>query len=89
RVPEVLVRVTRAGRAVPGALVFAEAEERQGMRPWGVRADGAGTSWFVLPEPGRYRFTCDGAAAQVEAREHPVGAPPGYGHVQRVKLELG
>ncbi|MFH1569888.1 MAG: glycoside hydrolase family 2 TIM barrel-domain containing protein, partial [Gemmatimonadota bacterium] len=47
RVPEVLVRVTRAGRAVPGALVFAEAEERQGMRPWGVRADGAGTSWFV------------------------------------------
>ena len=88
RVPEVLVQVGRDGRPVAGALVFVEALEGQALRPWGVRADAGGNSWFALDEPGRYRFSCRGVRVEVEAVCQPVQAPPGYGHVQRLSLTL-
>lgn len=88
RVPEVIVEVVRGGAPVSGALVFVAASAGQGLEPYGVRADRAGTSWFVLPEAGRYRFCCGGVGVEVEAVAAPVVAPAGYGHVQRVRLEL-
>ena len=39
------------------------------MMPWGVLSDEAGSSWFVLPEPGRYEVSC-GAASAVVTAEH-------------------
>lgn len=89
RAPEVIVRVEEGGRPVPGAQVFVEVLEGQGMAPFGVRADQQGASWFVLPGQGRYRFRCGATSIEVVALRHPVVAPPGYGHVQRVRLELG
>ena len=71
----------------PGAPVFVEPLAGQAVEPFGVRADRDGRSWFVLPEPGPYRFTCGSQAAEVVARDQPVDAPPGYGHIQRVSME--
>ena len=88
RVPEVIVTVTRRGRPVAGAQVFCYALEGQGMLPCGVRADGEGTAWFVLPEEGRYRFTCGVVAVSVSAQRQPIDAPPGYGHIQHTAIEL-
>jgi hypothetical protein len=88
RVPEVMVRVEEGGKPVAGAQVFAAAVEGQAMAPFGVRADRQGTSWFALPGPGRYCFSCGAARVEVEARMQPIAAPPGYGHVQYVRLEL-
>ena len=82
RLPEVIVETAR-----PGAPVFVEPLAGQAAAPFGVRADGNGRSWFVLPEPGPYRFTCGPAAAEVVAQEQPVDAPPGYGHIQRVSMD--
>ena len=88
RIPEVIAQVERNGEAVAGAQVFVVPLEGQGVIPFGVRADARGTSWFVLPEPGRYRFNCGDAAVEVETHCAPVDAPAGYGHIQRVRLEL-
>ena len=82
RLPEVIVETAR-----PGAPVFVEPLAGQAVAPFGVRADGNGRSWFVLPEPGPYRFTCGPAAAEVVAQDQPVDAPPGYGHIQRVLVD--
>ena len=89
RAPEVIVEVVRHGAPVAGAQVFVEAREGQGLQPFGVQADGEGTSWFVLPEPGVYQFRCGAASVDVETTCQPVEAPPGYDHVQRVELKLG
>ena len=88
RVPEVIVEVSRGGEPVAGAQVFVAACEGQGMEAFGVRADAVGTSWFVLPEVGRYRFFCGGAEIGVDVVCGRVVAEAGYGHVQRVRLEL-
>ena len=88
RVPEVIVRVAQNGRSVAGAQVFVAPLAGQGVTTFGVQADKAGTSWFALPEPGLYRFTCGAASAEVEATCAPIEAPPGYGHVLQVQLEL-
>ena len=88
RVPEVLVQVTRRGEPVADADVFVGPLEGQGLTPFGVRADSAGTSWFVLPEGGRYAFSCDRRRVELVARRQPIDVPPGYDHVQRVQLEL-
>jgi len=88
RIPEVIVHVERDGRPVAGAQVFLEPLEGQGVMSFGVQADEGGTSWFALPEPGRYRFWYDAAAVEVEARCAPIEAPPGYGHIQHVRLAL-
>ena len=48
----------------------------------------AGTAWFVLPEAGAYRFTCQGASVDVESEPQPIRAPGGYDHVQSVELHL-
>ena len=83
-----MVQVRRGTDLAGGTLVFVEPLEGQGVTPWGVRADAAGTSWFALPEPGRYRFACEGEAVQVETRCHPVQAPAGYDHLQKVEISL-
>ena len=88
RVPEVLVEVTLQGQPVAGAQVFVEPLEGQGLTPFGVKADAAGTSWFVLPEAGRYAFSCDRGRIEAVARRQPIAAPPGYDHIQGVQLEL-
>ena len=88
RVPEVLVQVTRRGQPIAGAQVFVEPLEGQGLAPFGIQADGAGTSWFVLPEAGRYAFACDRERVEAVAQRQPISAPPGYDHIQRVRLEL-
>ena len=88
RLPEVLVHVRRDDEPAGEALVFVEPLEGQAMAPWGMRADAAGTGWFYLPEPGRYRFTCEGESAEVEAPCQPVQAPPGYDHVQQIQIVL-
>jgi hypothetical protein len=68
--------------------VFVEACEGQGVEGYGVQADEGGTSWFVLSEAGKYRFWCEGESVEVVARCFAVQAPAGYGHVQRVLLEV-
>jgi hypothetical protein len=88
RLPEVIVRVERGGQPVPRAHVFAAPLEGQGMAPFGIQADAAGTSWFTLPEPGLYSFTCEGGEIQVAARCEAIDAPPGYGHIQEVLIAL-
>ena len=88
RIPEVLVQVTRDGEPVPRAQVFVEPLEGQGLTPFGIQADAAGTSWFVLPESGCYAFACDEARVEVAARRKPIDLPPGYDHIQHVQLEL-
>jgi len=88
RLPEVLVQVRRGDEPASAALVFVEPLEGQAMAPWGMRADAAGTGWFYLPEPGRYRFTCEGESAEIEAHCHPVQAAPGYDHLQQVEIVL-
>ncbi len=88
RVPEVIVRVERGGAPVGGAQVFVEPLQDQGTAPFGVRADAQGTSWFILAEPGEYRFTCAGVSVEVEAHCAPVAAPAGYDHIQYVQLAL-
>jgi beta-glucuronidase len=88
RVPEVIVEVTRQGVPVPAAHVFVEAHDGQGLLPYGVQADGEGMSWFVLPEPGTYTFSCGAAAVAVGTLRQPVKRPPGYDHIQRVRLDL-
>jgi hypothetical protein len=88
RVPEVLVEVTRRGQPVVNAQVFVEPLDGQGVTPFGIRADGAGTSWFALPEAGRYAFTCDEGRVEVLAQRQPLEVPPGYDHIQQVRLEL-
>jgi len=88
RLPEVLVQIRRGDGPASEALVLVEPLEGQAMAPWGMGADAAGTGWFYLPEPGRYRFTCEGESAEVGARCHPVKAPPGYDHVHQVEIVL-
>ena len=88
RIPEVIVQVQRNGAPVAAAQVFVEPLAGQAATPFGVRADGSGTSWFVLAEPGAYRFSCGVASVEVLTRCQPIEAPPGYSHIQRVTLEL-
>lgn len=88
RVPEVIVQVERMGKPVPGAQVFVEPLEGQGLTRFGVQADRAGTSWFTLPEEGLYRFTCEEGQVEASARSAPIAAPPGYRHIQHVRLVL-
>ena len=88
RIPEVIVQVEQDGKPVAGAQVFVQPLEGQGVMPFGVRADGGGTSWFCLAEPGRFRFSCQAAVVEVEARCGSVPSPPGYDHIQHVRLEL-
>jgi hypothetical protein len=92
RVPEIIVQVRQDHAPVPGAQVFCLPLEEQGVVAHGVRADPDGRSWFVLPEEGRYRFTCrrDGrtGSVEVEARRHRIQVEPGYGHIQWVEMEL-
>jgi hypothetical protein len=86
RIPEVIIHVERGGKPVSHAQVFVEPLEGQGITPFGIQADEAGTSWFVLPEEGRYRFICDGAQVEIVACRQPIDAPPGYEHIQHVRI---
>ena len=88
RLPEVLVRVMRDGQPVARACVLVTPLAGQAVLPYAVRADLAGTSWFVLPEAGAYRFTCQSASVDVESQRQPIRAPGGYDHVQLVTLHL-
>ena len=58
RRPEVIVTVTRGGRPVPDAYVYAVPVRGAIASPVGVRTDRTGTAWFALRDPGTYRFAC-------------------------------
>ena len=88
RLPEVLVRVMRDGQPVARAGVLVTPLDGQAVLPYAVRADLAGTAWFVLPEAGAYRFTCQDASVDIEAQRQPIRAPGGYDHVQSATLHL-
>jgi hypothetical protein len=88
RDPDICLPLLRKGTSVSGAQVFVRAMDGQGLSPFGGQADEAGRSWFVLPEPGRYRFECGEMWIEVEAICQPLVALPGYDHVQREWLEL-
>jgi hypothetical protein len=59
RRPEVIVTVTRNGRPVSDAYVYAAPVRGAISAPIGVRTDRAGTAWFGLRDPGTYRFACE------------------------------
>lgn len=86
RVPEVIVHVRGDGTSPGGGYVFAEPLEGQGLEAHGIRPDADGRAWFVLPEPGRYRFQHAGHAVEVVCEGTKIDRPPGYGHIQRVEL---
>ncbi|MBM3240545.1 hypothetical protein FJZ31_30035 [Candidatus Poribacteria bacterium] len=48
--------------------------------------DEADTSWFALSDEDRYRFIYDGVQVEVVARCQPINAPPGYDHIQHVRI---
>jgi hypothetical protein len=82
------VHIRRGDEPCPHAHVFVEPLEGQGTTPFGVQADAVGTSWFVLPEKGRYLFSCDDVWAEVVAHCSPIDALPGYGHIQHAWIVL-
>ena len=88
RVPEVIVYVERNGEPETEAHVFVEPMDGQSLKKFGVRADAQGTSWFVLPEPGMYRFTCQSVGIEVETQCQLIQTPAGYDHIQYVELNL-
>ena len=88
RVPEIIVYVEQGELPVGGAQVFVEALAGQGITPFGIQADAMGSSWFVLPESGAYRFSCAGVKVDIVAHNAPVEAPAGYEHIQHVRLAL-
>jgi hypothetical protein len=73
RRPEVIVTVTRGGRPVADAYVYAVPVRGVIAAPVGVRTDRAGTAWFALRDPGTYRFACrDGRRWQSVTLDAPV-----------------
>ena len=88
RIPEVIVAVVQGGQRVAGAQVFVEAAAGQSVKAFGVQADAQGTSWFTLPEPGLFRFSCGTTRLEIEVQCAPIAAPAGYDHIQRLQLEL-
>ena len=78
----------RDGKPEAGDQVFVSPLAGRGLAPFGVQADAQGTSWFALPEPGPYRFTCGCVSIEVEARCQPIQAPTVYDHIQHVRLDL-
>lgn len=93
RRPEVLVTVTRDGRPVPDAYVYAVPVAGSVSAPSGMRTDGQGTAWFALRDPGTYRFTCwtgtDWGSVRLDAPLQPLDVGKGgVGPLLRVDLAL-
>ncbi|MBB15831.1 hypothetical protein CMK22_11205 [Candidatus Poribacteria bacterium] len=88
RIPEVIVCVKRAGEPETEAYVFVEPMDGQNLKKFGVRADKQGASWFVLPEPGMYRFLCQSVNIEIETKCQQIQTPAGYDHIQYVELDL-
>ena len=88
RIPEVIVYVERNGKPETEAHVFVEPVDGQSLKTFGVRADAQGTSWFILPESGTYRFTCQSVSIEVETQRQLIQTPAGYDHIQYVRLNL-
>jgi len=90
--PEVIVKVIDADNPVPGALVFAEPIEGQHNPDLAVKADGKGTAWLILKEPGRYRLHAQFGTKHGETivflSSLDVRKLPGFSHIPRVKIEL-
>jgi hypothetical protein len=89
RAPELLVRVTRGGQAVPGALVFALPATESGCEATGVRTDSRGLAWFVFQRPGAYRLRCESVETQVVADEllnRPL--EPGFENLPETEIVL-
>ena len=52
-----------------------------------VTADKAGTAWFQLPQPGKYRFECNGAEAVIDVPGRAeYAAKPGFKSILRYNL---
>lgn len=83
-----IVYVERNGEPETEAHVFVEPMDGQSLKKFGVQADAQGTSWFVLPEPGMYRFICQSVVIEVETQCQLIQTPAGYDHIQYVELNL-
>lgn len=72
--PEAMIRVTRGGAGVAGAVVVLQPLDGQDAETAGVVADAAGRAWFLLREPGRYRARVvpDTTGSTVDVAVRPV-----------------
>jgi hypothetical protein len=92
RVPEVIVAVHSCNEPVSEGYVVVEPLQGQALEPYGVMLDPDGRAWFVLPEPGRYRFRYAGrqgkSSAVATCEQSTIQQPPGYDHLQRIEMPL-
>jgi hypothetical protein len=93
RRPEVIVTVTRGGQPIPDAYVYAVPVRGSVAAPVGMRTDRAGTAWFVLRDPGTYRFLCEGddgwGAVPFDAPLQPLDlSHGGFGPLLSCGIEL-
>jgi len=86
RVPEVIVTLTRAGKPVAHEYVYVLPQAGQSANPVGVMTDAAGTAWFVLPEPGKYRAVSGDLETTFDTSRQPLKQAPGYHYIQQVRL---
>jgi len=93
RRPEVLVQVSRAGRGVSDAYVYAVPLTGAPGTPLGIRTDRNGIAWFQLRDPGRYAFSCRAGGAnrtvELECPLQPVEVTTGgLGRLLQLQLSL-
>ena len=88
RAPEVIVRVTRAGKPVVGLPVMATPTSEATPAPRGAVTDPQGAAWIVFQQAGPYEIRCAGANARFQAKWLDTYAKPGYEDVPRLELEL-
>jgi hypothetical protein len=80
---ECLVELGPAGK---GRVVRISALDSLGGRLEQV-ADNAGTAWFDLPRPGRFRVECDARVVEVQiAGRGARSTRPGFAEIPRVTL---
>ena len=88
RAPELIVRVTRAGKPVVGRVVTVTPMAEGTPAPRGAVTDPQGTAWILFQQAGPYEIHCAGAKADFQAEWLNTYAKPGYQDVPRLELEL-
>jgi hypothetical protein len=94
RRPEVIVTVSADGKPLADTYVYAVPIKGAPAVPMGMRTDKDGTAWFILREPGQYRFAVRGTkgwqSVELDAPLQPLNVERGgLGTILRVALELG
>jgi hypothetical protein len=94
RRPEVIVTVSADGKPLADTYVYAVPIKGAPVVPVGMRTDKDGTAWFILREPGQYRFTARSAngwqSVELDAPLQPLNIERGGpGTILSAALELG